>query len=947
MAEFDPPSPNLGMGSNDLQTRLDALTAAITTLNGTIQGMSTPGGLTSLGSPSSAAPNARFTAGSMAGPNGGGAGFSGANGGGMNSGAAGGNGAPGGLAGALMGNVTVGGAISGAANAALATGASQYGTQVMMNNFSNSMSSLYGGSAQNWQYSTFGDYNKTQNANALSAQDAAQGAAINAYTARGPNVAAASNLFAYANPGLGSAQSAAISNALYNNKTAMNLRLYAGVNVYSANGQANTATNVLQQLGQRYGGALGYDSKTGQFNINTLRNQLNTQQSAFGQGISQMTGMSQSQLYDIVSAQSNVQKVENNAHVSAATVNGYVQQASKGDRNAQNWLTGHGWINTTQQALQDANSSKLAQQSGESQAFNSALQTSAGLLTNFNNVMSDLLNGPLGQAVGYKNGLAGGANLWASQNPGTSSLLGSLTGNVLGTMFGGQLSRALTPVLSRLPGIGRLLGGGGAGAAGAGAADAAAAEGGTAAAAAGGASMLSVLPAAGVALGLSQIHNKNGTNWLQQGPGGSGTWWNNWDVLGHDIKGWFATGGVVPGYTPGVDGHTVRVSGGEGILTPEATMGIGGSTTINALNRKYAGYRGGGFSSSRTHFADGGVTSADDNLGLITDADSMLFSNMGGGAGGLAGVTPQSSSSSSSGGSGGSSGGGYGPAVNVTSGGGLANGRTIYNYLLRNLFGGNKIAAAGAIASIWGESSWNPEASEGSWPGAGQGLIQWTGSNLTKAMGWTPMTGNASRDMSAQLPGIIAYVHGHGAMGTISEMMRSKTVAAAAQLWDHGVEGAGINDVHPTGIMEAGQIAGLSRSMVGLAGGGTFVAGERGPEAVTISNGQSANVMTASQTASLLRGTSAMAAQGPWTSSPTAMYVLDALSPANAAHTAGRGGVTVNLGGITIHGAGSPQSSGTGTGSDINVMEQQFEQAVTKAIQKSGMLDAIRQGNTG
>ena len=38
----------------------------------------------------------------------------------------------------------------------------------------------------------------------------------------------------------------------------------------------------------------------------------------------------------------------------------------------------------------------------------------------------------------------------------------------------------------------------------------------------------------------------------------------------------------------------------------------------------------------------------------------------------------------------------------------MANGRELYNYLLKNLFGGNKIAAAGAAASIWRKSLWNP-----------------------------------------------------------------------------------------------------------------------------------------------------------------------------------------------------------------------------------------------
>jgi hypothetical protein len=52
----------------------------------------------------------------------------------------------------------------------------------------------------------------------------------------------------------------------------------------------------------------------------------------------------------------------------------------------------------------------------------------------------------------------------------------------------------------------------------------------------------------------------------------------------------------------------------------------------------------------------------------------------------------------------------------------MANGTELYNYLLTNLFGGKKVAAAGAIASIWGESTWNPFA-QGT---GGRGLIGWT-----------------------------------------------------------------------------------------------------------------------------------------------------------------------------------------------------------------------------
>jgi len=57
------------------------------------------------------------------------------------------------------------------------------------------------------------------------------------------------------------------------------------------------------------------------------------------------------------------------------------------------------------------------------------------------------------------------------------------------------------------------------------------------------------------------------------------------------------SGGVVPGYTPGRDTHTIAVGGGEGILRPEATRLLGGEKFIEAVN--HASMHGG--------FAAGGV----------------------------------------------------------------------------------------------------------------------------------------------------------------------------------------------------------------------------------------------------------------------------------------------------------------------------------------------------
>jgi hypothetical protein len=133
---------------------------------------------------------------------------------------------------------------------------------------------------------------------------------------------------------------------------------------------------------------------------------------------------------------------------------------------------------------------------------------------------------------------------------------------------------------------------------------------------------------------------------------------------------------------------------------------------------------------------------------------------------------------------------GSGGTGSGTAGAGLmANGMELYEYLKQNLFGGNKIAAAGATASIWGESGWNPFAAGT----GGRGLI-----------GWTP-AGSISDaiyrgGMATQLPEIINFVRKSGDLPAILAMLHAKSVTEAANIWGKRVERYGINDVHSTGL---------------------------------------------------------------------------------------------------------------------------------------------------
>lgn len=139
--------------------------------------------------------------------------------------------------------------------------------------------------------------------------------------------------------------------------------------------------------------------------------------------------------------------------------------------------------------------------------------------------------------------------------------------------------------------------------------------------------------------------------------------------------------------------------------------------------------------------------------------------------------------------------GNAGPAV---SGNQTQNGTTIYKYLRSN--GYSPIQAAGAIASIYGESGYDPE-SQGT---GGRGLIGWTPASTLPD---SAFTGNAAHDMSAQLPLILKFVADNGDQGAVNMMAGATSVNQAAQIWGKRVERYGINDVHTAGVDLAVQIA--------------------------------------------------------------------------------------------------------------------------------------------
>lgn len=90
---------------------------------------------------------------------------------------------------------------------------------------------------------------------------------------------------------------------------------------------------------------------------------------------------------------------------------------------------------------------------------------------------------------------------------------------------------------------------------------------------------------------------------------------------------------------------------------------------------------------------------------------------------------------------------------------------SIARFFLAN--GANAAAAAGIAADISGESGGNPESVEAG-GGGGQGLIQWTGNSVGIPAGQAIITGNAARDMSVQLRGVLGYIASRGGLGRIN-----------------------------------------------------------------------------------------------------------------------------------------------------------------------------------
>jgi hypothetical protein len=181
---------------------------------------------------------------------------------------------------------------------------------------------------------------------------------------------------------------------------------------------------------------------------------------------------------------------------------------------------------------------------------------------------------------------------------------------------------------------------------------------------------------------------------------------------------------------------------------------------------------------------------------IVDTAKAVLSGNLS-----VSNDEPISASDGSGGGS-----GGTGTSGPVSTGDTLTNGTTIYKFLRTN--GYSPIQAAGAIASMWGESTWDPE-SVGT---GGCGLMGWTPVSSISLYGGTCAkagigNNSADVDMQNQLGAILKFVSANGDQAAVDSMANAATVEAAANIWGPKVERFGINDVHAEGVNTAVQIA--------------------------------------------------------------------------------------------------------------------------------------------
>ena len=938
-AEFDPGRGGM-LGVNDLQQTVDKFNEAVTTLTGTVNNMSSvmSTGLTRSPSHSASADGATFSAqpgmgstmasfvsashGSPSGPgSGGGGGGSGGGGqGGLGSGGWGGGGGAGSAGGSGGSGFSSGMGATPAQMVQATSGAignwgnSVQGNMTLFNAFGTQMQTQWSWGAQAAQNQTFGYYNASQNAAALNAQDAAAeystlaqiGGGNPSASSRGRNALTATNAFAYANQGLGGAGASSLAGWLYNPTTSLRM-MQQGVRYTPLNQGTGTANNLASFISnyEHQVGVSGYNAKTGTFNQNSLNAAYAVGGSVYMSLLA--SGASANQIQDLQSTASMLNQAAIKGHTTTSNVLSVVQQAENGSPDARSKANKQlaAWdIPTSQlQQQQNQNAANTAQQQGESSAYIRAMSDAATVTTEYTKAVSAFLDKTgLGKAIGA----AGGSGLGGIVSDVTGFLSGGAVSNVVGAVLGGGAaavsatqpmtaqSRTAGSSLSSVPGQAVTA-----------VRDAVAQQGKPYVY--GGSNPRTSFDCSGLVMWAygqagvklprtseqqwSALSNKSvplnqvreGDIVFSAGSDGSAS------APGHEAL-LISNNQIVEAPYTGANIRIRSYSPGEWQHAARPVGGRTGTSNSNSVSTT-AGSR---LASGNTGGAISAGGNGDASLALTTDADATLFSGGAGRGGtGLMAITVNGGAASNS--SAGAS------SQTFTGGGSAAQNEALARQMAQQLYG---------------------------WAGN-----QWTDGLLPL---WTQESGFNTKATNPQ----------SGAYG-IGQALPSSKYASAGADWQTNPATQikwGLGYIHDRyGSPLAAEAHEKGYQWYGT--GGPVVVGDRGPE-LFVPN-QSGTIKNARDTASLLRGNSAQVAQAPWTASPAQQLVLDTLTSANNhARSAGGGGITVNLGGVTVNG-GVSGSSSPGVAGDVYTIGQQLTVAVTRELEKNDMLSNIAKGVTG
>jgi hypothetical protein len=492
-------------GAHGLQEAIDRLDGDINSLVTAIRGMASGNGTTTTPSRATQADGATFTTGVQGAVGGIGSGWGSAapvvaSGSGGTSGAnpfSMGGGATGGLSGVAGRLAST--AISGIGNYVLNAGANSLNNQAQINTYGYVQASFYGsnpsvgGSGYQGAIGTaFGSASSgrgitSQNNMALNATDARFGASIlssvvgssnyvNGTPGIGYGTTAAGNGgmtspylysagFAMANPGLGMESSAQLTQNLMSPTSSYNLRMM-GVGttpLQYGTGKANNPASVLQSIGTRFG-IQGNNPSTGTFNSQSLAANLNSP--LFQYQMEQAMGMSPQQYQEWANSWTQQNTAVSNFNSSGKgsitmsqmqdQMGLYMNGTGAQQKQAQQWLTSHGVSQSMLQSLTQANAGTTATQSGQNQAFVTALQNTTTAIQQLNNTLSNILTLP---AVAGAEGASAAVNTaGAAGNPG--ALGGGAAASAIAAGLGALGSFGSTSVGG--PAVGSTVGGKGA-----------------------------------------------------------------------------------------------------------------------------------------------------------------------------------------------------------------------------------------------------------------------------------------------------------------------------------------------------------------------------------------------------------------------------------------------------------------------------------------------------